>query len=88
MRKILQPGWTLLLRLGWSGLGRGLRHRTAGHLGHDLVELGLADHPAVAVELGVQFHLETLDVQVTVDGAASLQGEGVLDTRSSASPSP
>ena len=70
---------TLFLRLDRSGLGRGLRERAAGHLGHDLVEFRLGDHAAVAVELGVELHLQALDVQVAFDGAASLQGEGVLD---------
>ena len=71
--------YTLLLRLGRSRLGRSRRDGTSGHLGHDLVEFSLADHPAVAVELGIELHLQTLDVQVAFDGAAALQGKGVLD---------
>ena len=63
---------------GTRGRG-GSRRGCAGELGVQFVELLLSEHTAVAVELGVQFHLEALDVEVAVHGAAALEREGLLD---------
>ena len=52
--------------------------KEALHGSSRLVEIGLAHHLALAGELGVQFHLEALEVEISFHYAAGLQGQGIL----------
>ena len=60
---------------GRSGL---LRQRVAGKLSGELVEVALADHLAVAVELRIEFDLQTLHMKVALNDAAALERQRVL----------